>query len=159
MPKVVYSGGIPATVSTGWTRDAGGVVRLTTITDQVGIGTATPGAGIALDVVGTTRTQGRIIAVAFGTATPYTMDSGGSPDEFIGRDATLGNKAVLLIAAVTGRKVTIKNTAVLAVLNTVAVTPDGVQTIDGVAYPGGLLLTGTQSLTLVGLTGTGWYVK
>lgn len=115
------------------------------------------GGVVTLNVVGTTVTQARRIATAFGTATPYTMDSGATPDEFIGRDATAGNKVVTLVAAVTGREVTVKNTALLAVVNTVAATPNGVETIDGVA--GALLLTGTQSVTLVGLTGTGWYVK
>src|SRR3989304_4363787 len=45
---------ISAAVASGWTDD-GTVVRLTTITDQVGIGTAVPVAGSAMEVVGGVR--------------------------------------------------------------------------------------------------------
>jgi hypothetical protein len=37
----------------------------------------------------------------------------------------------------------------------VAATPNGAETIDGVAAA--FLLTGTQSVTLVGRTGVGWF--
>ena len=78
-------------------------------------------------------------------------------DNFVGMDATGGNGVTLLPVAVTGREITVKNTAVVAVANTVAATPNGAETIDGVA--GALLFTGTQGVTLVGRTGVGWYVK
>jgi hypothetical protein len=47
------------TVETGWTRDAATpAVRLTTVTDPVGIGTAAPAAGLKVDVTGTAGRQG-----------------------------------------------------------------------------------------------------
>jgi hypothetical protein len=105
--------------------------------------------------LGTLQTQARVVQTAYGTATPYTMDSGAAPDDYIGRDATGGNKVVLLLPAVTGRQVTVKNTALVAVVNTVAATPNGAETIDGVA--GALLLLGNVSITLTGETGVGWH--
>ena len=45
-------------LAAGWTRDATGVVRLTTITDQVGIGTATPAAGRKVEVLETASGSG-----------------------------------------------------------------------------------------------------
>lgn len=136
----------------GWTRDAGGVVRLTTVTDQVGVGTATPGAGIKLDIVGVTRTEGRIITTYFAAGDRAIIGA----DDFVGLNATALNRIATLPAAVTGRKIIVKNTGNIAVVNTVAVTPNGAETIDGVAAA--VLLTGTQSITLVGLAGTGWFV-
>ncbi len=49
-----------------------------------------------------------------------------------------------------------KNTAAVAVVNACNVTPNGAEAIDGVAAL--VPLTGTQSITLVGRAGTGWYV-
>lgn len=109
---------------------------------------------VTFSVLGTTQTQARVVATAFGTATPYTMTA---TDDFIGRDATAGNKIVNLLPAVTGRRVTVKNTGLAAVANTVAATPNGAETIDGVAAA--VLLTGAQSITLTGLAGTGWYIS
>lgn len=95
----------------------------------------------------------KLLVSVFTSATPYTATAA---DQYIGQDATAGNKVTNLLPAVTGQEITIKNTALVAVVNTVAVTPDGAETIDGVA--GALLLTGTQSVTLVGRAGVGWFV-
>ncbi len=140
--------------NSGWTRDTG-VVRLTTITDQVGIGTATPGALIKLDIVGTTRTQGRRIATHFAAADRIIT----ADDDFVGLDATaLARTATLPAITVSGQRFTIKNTGAIAVVNTVSVTPSGANTIDRVAAA--VLLTGTQSITVVAdITAPGlWFV-
>jgi len=48
------------TTNGAWTLDPG-VVRLTTVTDQVGIGTAAPAAGTKLNVVGDSRLEGNVL--------------------------------------------------------------------------------------------------
>lgn len=85
--------------------------------------------------------------------TPYTV---GASDGAIFMDATGGNGIVNLPAATDRREITVKNSAAAAVLNTVAVTPNGAETIDSVA--GARLYTGTQGVTLVGRAGVGWYI-
>lgn len=107
-----------------------------------------PSAGSGIPVVVTT------VFLATPAGTPYAVTA---TDVFVGMDATGGNGVVNLPVAANGREVTVKNTALAAVVNTVAATPNGAETIDGVA--GALLLTGTQSVTLVGRAGVGWYVK
>ena len=49
--ELVPGTGISSSIGGGWT-DAGTIVRLTTVTDQVGIGTATPAVNTKLQVVG-----------------------------------------------------------------------------------------------------------
>lgn len=109
----------------------------------------------AATVTGALTTQARTIATSFNleAAGVYAV---AAADEFVGMDTTTGAQAVNLPAAVTGRRLIVKNTSLLAVVNACNVTPNGVETIDGVA--GVLALTGTQSVTLLGRTGTGWYI-
>jgi len=71
----------PATLK-GWTDD-GGVVRLTTVSDQVGIGTSSPVAGRTLDIIGRVGIGGTIANTAaldsFITFTPIFNGSGDIP--------------------------------------------------------------------------------
>lgn len=141
-------------VAGGWTRDAGppAVVRLTTITDQVGIGTASPGTGIKLDIVGTTRTQGRIVAVIH----KVFADSGYTAtanDYAVLWDPTGGACVQNLPVAVEGSIYVIKHDSASA--NTVTVTPNGAQTIDGAPN---LVLATRGSCVLLGVVGVGWSV-
>jgi hypothetical protein len=105
-----------------------------------------PSAGAGIPVVVTT------VFLVTPAGTPYTVLV---TDVFVGMDATAGNGVVLLPVAASGREITVKATALAAVVNTVAATPNGAETIDGVAAA--FLLTGTQSVTLVGRTGVGWF--
>ena len=123
----------------GWTR-TGTVISPTVPTDTVQIG-------------GLLTTAGRQIGTVVTSSTPYAILV---TDDFVGINATGGNKVANLPAAVTGRRLTVMNVALAAVVNTVSVTPNGAETINGIAAA--TLLTGTQSVTLVGLTGTGWFV-
>ena len=120
---------------------------------SLSMGSTYPYSGFTLPGVGGGGGGAITINTTFTTTTPYAVTA---TDNFVGVDATGGNKIVNLPVAVTGRQLTIKNTGAIAVVNTVAVTPNGVATIDSVA--GAFLLTGTQSITLVARTGTGWYV-
>lgn len=131
--RIGGSGASPRGGGGDWTR-TGTVISPTVATDTV-------------------QTAGRQIAAVVTSSTPYAILV---TDDFVGIDATGGNKVANLPAAVTGRRISVMNVALAAVVNTVAVTPDGAETINGVAAAA--LLTGTQSITLVGLTGTGWFV-
>lgn len=94
-----------------------------------------------------------VVFLATPAGTPYAV---AATDGAIFMDATGGNGIVNLPAATDRREITVKNSAAAAVLNTVAVTPNGAETIDSVA--GARLYTGTQGITLVGRTGVGWYI-
>ena len=68
-----------------------------------------------------------VVFLATPAGTPYTV---GAADGAIFMDATGGNGIVNLPAATDRREITVKNSAAAAVLNTVAVTPNGAETID-----------------------------
>lgn len=109
----------------------------------------------ALTLTGALTTQARSINTSFNLAAAgvYIV---AATDDFVGMDTTTGAQAVNLPVAVTGRRLVIKNTALVAVVNACNVTPNGAETIDGIAAL--VALTGTQSITLLGRAGTGWYI-
>ena len=108
-----------------------------------------------VDAHGALTTQARSINTSFNLAAAgvYIV---AATDDFVGMDTTTGAQAVNLPVAVTGRRLVIKNTALVAVVNACNVTPNGAETIDGIAAL--VALTGTQSITLLGRAGTGWYI-
>src|SRR3989344_2936939 len=74
--SAIQAGDLPAiTAAGGWTDD-GTVVRLTTATDQVGIGYTSMSAGTGLAIsgnggIGTTGPSGKLEVVSSGQASPY----------------------------------------------------------------------------------------
>ncbi|KKM87234.1 hypothetical protein LCGC14_1271010, partial [marine sediment metagenome] len=78
--------GFASSTGGGWTDD-GTVVRLTTITDSVGIGTAAPGAGAKLSVAG------RIYQTNLGNSTFIGDDAGRNDDLTTNLNVALGYKA------------------------------------------------------------------
>jgi hypothetical protein len=116
------------------------------------------GGAAVLSVLGILQSQARVVATAFKVPadSPYTVTA---TDDFVGVNTTTGIATVLLPVATTGRRLVIKNTALLGVVNALTVTPNGANTIDGVAAS--IPLTGTQSVTLTGdaTAPGGWYVS
>mgnify|MGYP001593664978 CR=1 FL=1 len=137
--------------SGGWTDD-GTVVRLTTVTDQVGIGTATPGAANKLEVDASAGGYAQAAVflngnVGVGTATPtsrlHTFGSFGMKVRSVSTNSVAGNEAVISVDAsggdvtitlptattITDRTYYIKK--IDSTTNTVFVQAFGAQTIDG----------------------------
>ena len=139
---------------------AGGATALDTRLYRSALNTWTVDNGAAgsavFSVLGTTVTQGRVVGTYFAAGNRVIAVT----DDFVGLDATLGNRIATLPAITRdGERHTIKNTAALAVVNTVAATPSGANTIDRVAAA--VLLTGTQSITVTSdITAPGhWFVS
>lgn len=144
----------------GFMGGAGGATALDTRLYRSALNTWTVDNGAAgsavFSVLGTTVTQGRVVGTYFAAGNRVIAVT----DDFVGLDATLGNRIATLPAITRdGERHTIKNTAALAVVNTVAATPSGANTIDRVAAA--VLLTGTQSITVTSdITAPGhWFVS
>lgn len=131
------------TEARGWTDD-GTTVRLTTITDDVGIGTASPHS--RLQVAGA-------LALAYtSTSGNLTLDKSHST---VAVDTTGGNRTITLPTAVgiAGRLYTVKR--ITGGTNTLTIATTGGQTIDGDAS---LLLPTHWSLARLQSDGANWLI-
>lgn len=103
------------------------------------------------------RTLNRVFRLAAAGAYGVTTE-----DDFVGMNTTTAGQAVNLPSAASvpeGHRVIIKNTAAVGVLNNLALTPNGTDTIDSVNAV--VNLTGTQRVTLISQNSAGvvgWHV-